>query len=124
MHSLSAYKSGHFFVYIITIRTKIHPLSQRFSLNTTSTHNEKLEYNSVVFWLFFFQEVKSKKDSSKVKKWYHELNLKQVFKEYEEESYKNIVELISQKSGNLSEGLFLEFVKKSSNGINEQFDFN
>ena len=109
-------------MYIITIRTKIHPLSQRFSLNTTSTHNEKLEYNSVVFWLVFFQEVKSKKDSSKVKKWYHELNLKQVFKDYEEECYKNIVELISQKSGNLSEGLFLEFVKKSSNGINEQFD--
>ena len=47
-----------------------------------------------------------------MKKWYHELNLKQVFKDYEEESYKNIVELISQKSGNLSEGLFLEFVKK------------
>ena len=111
-------------MYIITIRTKIHPLSQRFSLNTTSTHNEKLEYNSVVFWLFFFQEVKSKKDSSKVKKWYHELNLKQVFKEYEDECYKNIVELISQKSGNLSEGLFLEFVKKSSNGLNEQFDLN
>ena len=105
-------------MYIITIRTKIHPLSQRFSLNTTSTHNEKLEYNSVVFRLFFFQEVKSKKDSSKVKKWYHELNLKQVFKDYEEEYCKNIVELISQKSGNLSEGMFLEFVKKSSNGIN------
>ena len=59
-----------------------------------------------------------------MKKWYHELNLKQVFKEYEEECYKNIVELLSQKSGNLSEGLFLEFVKKSSNGLNEQFDLN
>ena len=47
-----------------------------------------------------------------MKKWYHELNLKQVFKDYGEECYKNIVELISQKSGNLSEGLFLEFVKK------------
>lgn len=58
------------------------------------------------------KEDKSKKDSSKVKKLYHELNLKQVFKDYEEESYKNIVELISQKSGNLPEGLFLEFVKK------------
>ena len=44
-----------------------------------------------------------------MKKWYHELNLKQVFKEYEEESYKNIVELIS---GNLPQELFLEFVKK------------
>ena len=67
---------------------------------------------TLLYFVYFFQEDKSKKDSSKVKKLYHELNLKQVFKDYEEESYKNIVELISQKSGNLPEGLFLEFVKK------------
>ena len=47
-----------------------------------------------------------------MKKLYHELNLKQVYKNFEEESYKDIVELISQKSANLPEGLFLEFVKK------------
>ena len=65
-----------------------------------------------MYFDYFFQEDKSTRDSSKVKKLYHEFNLKQVFKDYEEESYKNIVELISQKSGNLPEGLFLEFVKK------------
>ena len=38
--------------------------------------------------------------------------MKQVYKYFKEESYKNIVELISQKSANLPVGLFLEFVKK------------
>ena len=95
-------------MYIIPIRIKVYLLSKRFLLNTTSIHIEKLE----CILNTFFQEDKSKKDSSKVKKLYHELNLKQVFKDYEEESYKNIVELISQKSGNLPEGLFLEFVEK------------
>ena len=96
-------------MYIIPIRIKVYLLSQRFLLNTTSIHIEKLE----CILITFFQEDKSKKDSSKVKKLYHELNLKQVFKDYEEESYKNILELISQKSGNLPEGLFLEFPVRS-----------
>ena len=107
MHSFSA-NQCKCFTYIIPIRIKVYLLSQRFLLNTTSVHIEKLE----CILITFFQEDKSKKDSSKVKKLYHELNLKQVFKDYEEESYKNILELISQKSGNLPEGLFLEFVKK------------
>ena len=92
-------------MYIIPIRIKVYLLSQRFLLNTTRIHIEKLE----CILITFFQEDKSKKDSSKVKKLYHELNL---IKDYEKESYKNILELISQKSGNLPEGLFLEFVKK------------
>lgn len=56
--------------------------------------------------------IKDSASSEKVKKLYHELNLKQVYKNFEEESHKDIVELISQKSANLPEGLFLEFVKK------------
>ncbi|PFX15270.1 Farnesyl pyrophosphate synthase [Stylophora pistillata] len=56
--------------------------------------------------------IKDSVSSEKVKKLYHELNLKQVYKDFEEESYKNIVELISQRSANLPEGLFLEIAKK------------
>lgn len=43
---------------------------------------------------------------------YRELDLKKLYQECEEESYKNILELISQKSANLPKEMFLEFVKK------------
>ena len=47
-----------------------------------------------------------------MKELYNALNLKNVYQDYEEESYKSILELISQKSGNLPKEVFLEFVKK------------
>lgn len=56
--------------------------------------------------------MKSPTSSEKVKVLYHELNLKKRYEEYEEESYKRILELISQKSANLPKEMFLEFVKK------------
>lgn len=56
--------------------------------------------------------VKCQTSSEKVKQLYQELNLKNVYQEYEEESYKSILELISQKSENLPKEMFLEFVKK------------
>jgi len=56
--------------------------------------------------------VKSPTSSEKVKVLYHELNLKKLYEEYEEESYTRILELISQKSANLPKEMFLEFVKK------------
>ncbi|KAJ7375669.1 hypothetical protein OS493_039705 [Desmophyllum pertusum] len=56
--------------------------------------------------------VKNSASSEKVKALYHELNLKKVYHEHEEESYKRILELISQKSANLPKEMFLEFVKK------------
>lgn len=55
---------------------------------------------------------KGSEASDKVKVLYRELNLKRAYQEYEEESYKNILELISNKSGNLPKEMFLEFVKK------------
>jgi len=56
--------------------------------------------------------VKSPASSEKVKVLYHELNLKKLYEEYEEESYSRILELISLKSANLPKEMFLEFVKK------------
>ncbi|KAM7440820.1 hypothetical protein ABFA07_010058 [Porites harrisoni] len=56
--------------------------------------------------------VKSQEASARIKELYNELNLKKVYQYYEEESYKSILELISQKSGNLPKEVFLEFVKK------------
>ena len=56
--------------------------------------------------------MKSPTSSEKVKVLYHELNLKKLYEEYEEESYTRILELISQKSSNLPKEMFLEFVKK------------
>lgn len=50
--------------------------------------------------------------SDKVKKLYIELELKKLYQEYEEESYHQILQLITQKSGNLPKEMFLEFVKK------------
>ena len=56
--------------------------------------------------------MKNARSSEKVKVLYHELQLKKLYEEYEEESYTRILELISQKSTNLPKGMFLEFVKK------------
>ena len=56
--------------------------------------------------------MKSPTSSEKVKVLYHELQLKKLYEEYEEESYTRILELISQKSANLPKEKFLEFVKK------------
>jgi len=56
--------------------------------------------------------VKSSSASDKVKALYHELNLKKLYQDCEEESYQHILELISQKSANLPKEMFLEFVKK------------
>ncbi|XP_068703269.1 farnesyl pyrophosphate synthase-like [Montipora foliosa] len=56
--------------------------------------------------------VKNPASAEKVKALYHELQLKKIYQEYEEESYQRIRELITQKSGNLPKEMFLEFVKK------------
>ena len=64
---------------------------------------------------FFPQEnygVKSLESSAKVKALYRELNLKKVYEEYEEESYRNILQLISDNSGDLPRAMFQEFVRK------------
>ncbi|XP_031568996.1 farnesyl pyrophosphate synthase-like [Actinia tenebrosa] len=56
--------------------------------------------------------INSVQASSKIKDLYHTLNLKQVFHEYEEQSYQRILDLISKKSSQLPKAIFLEFVKK------------
>lgn len=56
--------------------------------------------------------MKSPTSAEKVKVLYHELNLKKLYEEYEEESYTRILELISKKCANLPKEMFLEFVKK------------
>ena len=48
----------------------------------------------------------------RVKDLYRELNLEQVFREYEEKSYQRIVGLIDTGTGSLPRGLFLEFLNK------------
>ncbi|EDO40981.1 predicted protein [Nematostella vectensis] len=50
--------------------------------------------------------------SAKVKRVYRELNLEQVFHEYEEASYQRIIDLISKHSGDLPDEVFLDFVRK------------
>ena len=113
MHSFSAnQKSVNFLCEVLQLEQKSIFSLRDFHCTRQALVMRNWNITLLYFFYTFFQEDKSKKDSSKVKKLYHELNLKQVFKDYEEESYKNIVELISQKSGNLPEGLFLEFVKK------------
>ena len=82
----------------ILVESRISPISFIFAL-----------------FLLFIQDnygVKSSAASQKVKALYRELNLQKLYQDCEEESYKNILELISQKSANLPKEMFLEFVTK------------
>merc|ERR1719198_1690094 len=49
---------------------------------------------------------------AKVKAVYKELNLEQIYKDYEEESYARLQTLIKEKAGDLPEGIFTDFAKK------------
>jgi farnesyl diphosphate synthase len=48
----------------------------------------------------------------KVKALYKELNLEQVYKDYEEQSYKDLMVSIETEAGSLPQGMFVEFANR------------
>ena len=67
------------------------------------------------FIVFFLQENYAQWDPDKVqlvKDVFNELNLQQVYQEYEESSYRKLTSLIDTHSGELPKDMFLAFARK------------
>ncbi len=70
---------------------------------------------SIPAFLFLLQANYGRKDSAcaeRVKEVYRQLDLEQVYRQYEEESYQRLMGVIEARAGNLPQGMFLEFANR------------